>query len=1132
MKKKENNYLTWHVSAWLKQLLIIMKISLLLFILGLGTLNAKVNSQTVKVDFSLQNVSLKAAINDIETKTDYKFLYRSDLVDMNKITSIETNETTIDKLMTSLLKNTHIGYNLLGEHLIVLRPSQQLKVSGTVTDATTGETLVGVNIVVKGSTIGVVSDAKGNFSVDLPDQNAVLVFSYVGYIAQEIPVAQQSTIEVKLAPEVQVINDVVVIGYGTQKKADLTGSLSVVSSKELANVAVLDPLQALQSKASGVNITSVSGQPGAGYQIRIRGVQSINASNNPIYVIDGVIAEDMNSISMYDIDNISILKDGASSAIYGARAANGVVLITTKQGSKNEAPVISFHTYQGIQTQPNTRLKLLNSDQWLKLYKESFTNDGYTGTDLTDNMGYTDTDLEIYKDASGHYRSTDWLKKIERTGNMGYYDLSVRGGSEKSTYFTSVNYLAQEGMIKSQSAKKINFRFNSQHTIRKFIEFGNTLNLFDDNNEGLPDFNAVNASYIPNPYLQAFRKSPLSEVTRPNGTYGINQNTNVEYQWAPPTVFTDLYKRKSSSYGVIGSLYAKFNLIKGLSFTPKVSLTYQHNLYSFYTPAISLENTSDVQAISSLQKNSSDQYHWQNDYMLNYDRTFNKHNISIVAAYTQETSGREELDGYRSGIPTNSIYYLTAGDPFTQINDNSYTSWAIASYIGRINYDYDGKYLLQATVRRDGVSRFSSNHRWGVFPSYSIGWRISKEKFFAGLTNVVNDLKLRASSGTLGNANIGSDYPTAFALTPGTAILNEQLSGGFKLDNAINLDVKWETTRKNNFGIDLSLLKSKFYVTVDYFISKTTNLLYQKPLPLSVGKNSAAYINGGKFQNKGWEFELGFREKRGDFSYDINANFTAMRNKVLDLAGQDSRPEGIAVGQPFRSYYGLTTDGIVKTQAQLTAYKALSPDAELGDVMFKDINGVDANGKLTGKPDGVIDAADYTFIGKKYPDLTYGFVANVSYKRLSLQIQTQGLKGMDLPFRGITLSYFGGTPENASDVLLQRYQTTENPGGNLPRLTLNDPNGNQTFSDIWLSNASYFKISNINLSFNLPENISKRLHLKDLTVYCSVQNLYTFTKWKGGDPDVAFGGNDYISGNPADKVPQPRTWIIGLKLSL
>jgi TonB-linked SusC/RagA family outer membrane protein len=517
---------------------------------------------------------------------------------------------------------------------------------------------------------------------------------------------------------------------------------------------------------------------------------------------------------------------------------------------------------------------------------------------------------------------------------------------------------------------------------------------------------------------------------------------------------------------------------------------------------------------------------------LNYDRTFKKHNLSIVAAYTQETSANEELDGYRSGIALNSIYYLAAGEPFTEKNDNTYTAWSIASYIGRINYDYDGKYLLQATVRRDGVSRFSSENRWGVFPSYSIGWRISKEKFFEPLLNVVNDLKIRASSGTLGNAGISGDYPTALALTQETAVLNGRLSGGFTLENAINPDVKWETTRKNNFGIDLSLFKSKFYVTADYFISKTSNLLYQKPLPLSVGKSSAAYINGGKFQNKGWEFELGFREKRGDFSYDINANFTAMRNKVLDLDGQDSRTAGIVVGQPFKSYYGYETNGIVKTQAELTAYKVLSPDAELGDVIFKDNNGVDANGKLTGKPDGVIDDNDRTFIGKKYTDLTYGFVANVSYKRLSLQIQTQGLKGMDLPFRGITLSYFGGTPENASDVLLQRYQTTENPGGNLPRLTFDDPNGNQKFSDIWLSSASYFKISNINLSYNLPENICKKILLKDLTVYCSVQNLYTFTKWKGGDPDVTFSGDDYNGGNPADKIPQPRTWIVGLKISL
>ena len=1070
---KKNHYLWVHSHPTLKKLIMEFKIAVLLIVVSISNVVANPTySQVAKVTLDMENKSVEQVIDEIEKQSEFYFIFNQKQVDVNRVVDIQVKDKLITEILPELFKGTNVNYLIFDRKILLTTDPldnsilaiataaepQQNKITGIVSGKD-GSPLVGVNVVVTGTTQGTMTDINGKYSIEVPAGSKSLTFSFTGMTSQEITIGTRDQINVTMAESTFGLDEVVVVGYGTQKKSDLTGALSVVDNKDLSKIAVTDPLQGLQGKAAGVSITSVSGQPGTGFQVRIRGIQSINASVDPIYVIDGVISESMSNIDTYDIESISVLKDGASSAIYGARAANGVVLITTKHGTKNEAPVITFNTYQGVQTQPNTHLTLLNSKQWLKLNDESLTNDGYTGTALDANRGYTDADLDIYKDAQGNYRSTNWLDQISRTGRISYYDLSVSGGSEKSSYYTSINYLDQEGMIISQSAKKVNFRFNSDHKISNFIEFGNTLNLFDNSNAGFPDFTMSNSNNIPNPYLQAFRKSPLSEVKEPDGSYGINENQNVEYTWMPPTVMTDLYKRKASSAGLIGSLYLKFNLAKGLSFTPRGSLTYSHDLYSYYIPAMSLENTGDIQSQSSLTKNSTDTYHWQTDFMLNYDHTFNEaHNLSVLLAFSEEASATEDLGGYRSGIPLTNIYYLNAGDASTALNNNGYSDWSIASYIGRVNYDYKGKYLVQATVRRDGSSRFSSANRWGIFPSYSIGWRISKEKFFEPISNIVSDLKLRASSGTLGNANIGSNYPTYSSLSTYTVISNEQIVTAYTLENAINAKIKWETTKKNDVGVDVSFLKSKLNLTVDYFISKTTNMLYQKPLPYSSGVISYPYINGGEMDNKGLEFELGYREERGDFTYGISTNFSALRNKVIDLAGQDLRTEGTVVGKPYNSYFGLSTNGIIKTQAQLSAYQALSPNAKLGDVEFKDIDGYDADGNLTGKPDGVIDGADRTFIGKKYPDFTYGFVVDLSYKRFSLQIQAQGLQGITLPFTGVTLPYFyGGIPQNSSDIVLKRWNATENPNGNLPRLTRDDNNKNQQFSDIWLSDASLLK---------------------------------------------------------------------------
>jgi len=1136
MKKKLSNPIPFSKYG-IKKLLLTMKLALIIVFLSVLQVSANVYSQ-ISINLDVQNKSIREVLKSIEQQSQVRFFYSDDLLVMNDPIDIKADNENIISVLDDIFVKSPLTYKAFDNNLIVIVPRQmfqQRKINGTVTDED-GTPMPGVNIQVEGTAIGTISDVSGKFTIEVQDENSVLTFSFIGYNSQRIVVGTQTTITVKLLPDITKLDEVVVVGYGTQKKADITGSVSLVSSKDMEKTAVLDPMQALQGKAAGVNIISNSGQPGSGYSIQIRGVQSINAGVNPTYVIDGVITDNMGNINTNDIESISVLKDGASSSIYGTRAANGVVLITTKRGSRNEAPVITFNAYTGIQTASNRKLKLLTSDEWLKLDNESYVNDGLT-------RPYTNDDLVKYKDASGNYRNTDWLDVIMKNGVMKYYDLSVKGGSEKSNYFTSVNYLNQEGRIIAQKANKLNVRFNSDHKINKFIEFGNTLNLYANSNSGLPDFNGYNSSNAPNPYLQAVRKSPLSRPWEADGSYGINLDQNVEYLWAAPQAIAQEYKRTASSYGVIGNIYVKFILAKGLTFTPKVGATYNYDQTSFFTPTINIPNSEAI-AINNISKGSSNLFHWQMDYMLNYDHTFNAvHNLSALLVYSREEQKYEDLGGYRIGTPSNNIQYLNAGDPGSQTNYNGYSDWSFVSYIGKINYDYSGKYLLQATVRRDGSSRFAKENRWGIFPSYSLGWRVSKEDFFASLTNVINDFKLRASMGTLGNADIGI-YPTYSTLDARTYIFNGVMAGGYTLSTAVNKDVKWETTKKYNFGIDASMFKSKIYLTADYFISKTTNLLFQKPLPESSGKNqwNYPYINGGEIQNKGVEFELGFRDVKGDFSYDVSANLGTVRSKVVDFAGVDQEIINntvSSVGYPIWSYFGYKTNGIIKTQANLDAYKAMlySTDpaditAGLGDVWRMDVNSYDAvTGKLTGKPDGKIDAADRTIIGHRYPSFSYGLVSNMSYKRFSLQVQLQGVSGYDLPINGVTLNYFQGMPENSNRVILNRWDAVSNPGGTLPRLTRTDPAGNLAeFSDIWLSDASYLRINNINLSYDLPESICKKLYSTGIKVYCSVQNLYTFTKFIGVEPDITLG-DGYRGGIAADKMPQPRTWIFGLKVS-
>ncbi len=1138
MKKIKILQRTAFLKVCSKKNLRIMKLtSFLLFMTILNVFGSETYSQNTKLSLDMKDAPIQTVLKAIEDQSEFFFLYSSKMINVDQKVDISVEGKKINEVLDDLLAETNIKYSVKDRQILLVNKEanespemQQNRITGTVTDKN-GAPVAGANVVVTGTSQGAITDASGKYSIEVPKGSRSLTFTFIGMESKEVPIEGLTKIDVIMAELAVGLDEVVVTGYGTQRKIDLTGSVSVMSSKEFAKAPVTDALDAMQGKLAGVTIISNSGEPGAEKLIRIRGVQSWGASTDPLYVIDGVILDNMNSLSPNDVESITVLKDAASSAIYGARAANGVVLITTKRGSKGGAPVISFETYFGAQQYSDLKPTLLNSDQWLMLDKESYANAGPAALDQSPYGTQNPVDMNLFK-INGKLVNTNWLATVGQPGRIQNYDLSVSGGNERSTYFTSATYFKQDGLILNTGADRMSFRYNADHKINNFIEFGNSVNIYSTSRFG----------GVGNPYLGAIRKNPLSRPYQTDDQgklldplqYDYVRSYTMEGGDVGPLIYAKEYEDATRSYGFLGNLFLKVKLMKGLTFTPRLSIDYKTNNQSQFTPELHIQGV-ETQSINNVYKNQNYSFHWITDYMLNFDRTFNSvHNVSALFVYSQEESKYEYLSGTRYGTPNNQLQYLNAGQLENQSVYNGFEDWSFVSYIGRIGYNYNEKYFIQGSLRRDGTSRFIGANRWGLFPSVSAGWRISKEGFFEPLLDIVNDLKIRGSFGTLGNSNVGL-YPTYATLEMHTAVmgpLNSQVARpSYALGAAVNKDVKWEQTQKNDIGFDASLLKSKLTLTFDYYVSHTTNLLYGKPIPLSAGKYyytggwvypSDPTINGGEIKNHGYELTIGYHDNKGSFNWGVNGYTSIDRNEVVDLQGRNMREYGLEVGQPIFGFFGYTSNGIVKNQAILDANPYLTnPDNDfpigLGDIWTVDIN-----------KDGKITAADRGFIGKKYPNFTYGLSGNATYKQWTLQVVTYGAQGVDLNTMVDINGYFQYTSNDVTRVL-DRWEATANPNGNMPKVTKADQAGNATHtSSFWLADASFLKISNVNLRYAVPANICKKMRMRDLEVYGSVENLHTFTKYPGGEVDVTDQG---MWAQPVTKIPQPRTWVLGLKVS-
>lgn len=1044
----------------------------------------------------------------------------------------------------------------------------QNKISGTV-KTTAGETLPGVSVVIKGTTKGTVTDIDGNYQISVPDEDATLVFSYVGYDKAEVKVDGKSEINVTLKEEVSELDEVVVIGYGVQQKSDLTGAITKVDTKELKESAVLGLDQALQGRAAGVQITQNSGMPGAQSTVTIRGMGTWNDSD-PLYVVDGVPIEgDLSMVNPSDIKSIEVLKDASAAAIYGARAANGVILVTTKSGEAGESHVnVDFYT--GIQEAWNF-VDLTNAMEYREIYNYLKETTGKDPNDPRDADSFIPEDMGLL--------TTDWQKQVFRVANTTDMNVSVNGGSKKATYSITGRYYQQEGIITGTDYQKISFRANSDINVGERLKVGERFSLaMSDANEAPRGGRS--------PRQLALEADPISSVYRSQSDPFYDPDTAYwdDIEWSKsvnPVGYLERMDFERRKYPLFANAYAEYEFIEGLKFRMNGGINLMFHEFNSFAPTY-YESGFSQNNLRSLTNRTWKNYSWTWENVLSYNKTFlDKHDVSAVAGFSRQYRTVEDLQASKVDFFANDevFRYMTMGRDVVQPSDiiGRKTEVAVSSIFGRINYSYSNRYLVTASVRRDGSSRFGpqsepkfgNTARFDYFPSFSLGWKISEEDFFKENVEFVNFAKVRVGWGQLGNDRTvrGNNYPYFTFVESGTPrqnyVFNNTIVDGATVVGKSVPDVRWERSSQTNFGIDVNFFDNRITFTGDYYIKKTLDQLVAVPLPDVVGLfdnpvdpslGGNPLVNAGEVHNKGFEFVLTYRKKEGALNFDISANITRNRNEVINLGNSELNqilgPNGISYttpGHPIASFRGYKTDGLyqesefekdvngnwvllfprVDSEGNL-----MQPNAQPGDVKFKDING---DNKLTEE--------DKVIIGDPHPDFTYGLNIRANYKGFDMVMFWQGVYGNDI-YSTLVYDFLGGnSSSNFHKDILDAYGYKGNTNTDVPRLDGNQTNQNFRTSDLYIQDGSYLRLKNLQIGYTIPAEYTDFAKIQRLRVYVAAQNLFTFTKYKYGyDPEIGRGYNRYGSGQEKDNVqtlnmgidqgtyPQARVFMVGFNL--
>jgi TonB-linked SusC/RagA family outer membrane protein len=1102
-----------------------------------------------RVSIKANNERIKSVLKKIENQVAVTFTYNADLVKNRKSVTITFDSTRLSDALDQLFDHS-LSYEVVNNDQIILHPLKdsfqqssidqpvspaaifELKVAGKVLDEN-AQPLPGANVLEKGTTNGTTTDANGYFSIKVTNVNSVLVFSFIGYQSMELPVSAQTEITVQLNPDVKSLEEVVVVGYGTQKRKDLTGAVGSVDSKEIEDLAVARVDQALLGKTAGVQVKAVSGEPGVAPQIRIRGVGSISAGSGPLYVVDGFPTDNLQTLNPNDIESLDILKDASATAIYGSRGSNGVIIINTKRGKAGRSTV-TFDTYTGWQ-KIQKRPELMNAQEQARYYYDGIRNRNRDeGNDVTGPVAtwvrkVPQAVLDVL-DGRNTY-DKDALDEVLRTAPQQQYQLTAKGGNENVKYALSGEHLNQQGIIIHNDFKRYSLRANIDAQLSKRLTV--KLNL----NPSFTDARNVEASGAgtgPNDGIiaQAVMANSFYPLIDANGEYfafsGLEGSSNL----TNPLALANEVKASRKRIRFLGNINVEYKLsdelklaiLLGANLTSTKAMRFKPQIPAFFNdPAVGTDN-------------ASTSTNWLTEYTLSYNKAFGRHTISGLAGFTAQKETGESNFLTSNKYPNNLVPTLSAVSGLITNGSSDTYQWSLISYLARVNYDFSSKYYLTASIRTDGSSRFGAENKYGLFPSIALAWRISDENFLKGLT-FFSELKLRASYGETGNNNIGN-YDQYATINYERYVLGGAAIAGLAPARLANNSLTWEKQKQINIGTDVAFFNGRIGLTIDHFQSRNTDLLLNVNVPEITGFSTAVQ-NIGEVKNTGWEFTLNTVNLNNKFEWTTDFNLSTYRNEVVRLG-----PEGdpiyaslasggnvTKIGQPIGMFYGWLTDGVFMNQEELNRGPIFRPGSSIrsrvGDTRFVDISGPN------GVPDGIIDGLDQTIMGSPYPDFYYGMTNHFSYHNFSLSFTLQGSYGnkiVSVARLGV-LNTRGRVRQLASSN--NYWKSEQEPGdGQTPRP--NDaPTGNnrEPWNSRYLDDGTYLRVNTINLSYLLPGKLVQKLTLRSLRLYATATNPFLFTKNEAFNPDVSNSDSALTPGVDLNNYPLTKSLILGLNAS-
>lgn len=1084
---------------------------------------SEASPQASRFTLDLRSAPLKELLDYVEEKSDYTFLFDNTKVDVRKKISVSVKNVSIGPLLTRALDSTGIAYKMVSDTQIMLLPDaatrnslplEEKPVQGAgwqrrVTGQVSGEdgmSLPGISVVVKGSGQGVATDLDGKYEIPAGEGDT-LVFSGIGFATLEEPVNGRAQIDVQLQEDAQALGEVVVVGYGTQRRANVIGSVSQVSAQNLENRPVSQLAQALTGQMPGVTVIQRSGRPGdSGGTIRVRGVGSFGATPDALVLIDG-IPGGMNELNPDDVQSVSVLKDASSAAIYGARSANGVILVTTKTGEPGKTQ-ITYNGYVGM-NKPTELPDFVNSWEYAEMYNIASGSNSYTSEDIAMYASQSDPD---------NYPNTHFLKELlSRNGVQTGHALSISGGGEKNTYFLSAGMLDQQGVIERNSYRRYNLRLNMETSLARQLSLTTRLSgSFGERKEPLTSGNrAAGEDNLINQLIQnAVRYPAVFLGQASNGDFGVGaEGGGTPISW----LASDSYLRNPRSRAAI-NVKLDWRPLNGLTLSA---------LGGYHIGFLEMRRYQGAQRLnsevflpqSSLNQSNDKQTYRTAQFLAEYNRSLQEHRLGFLLGYAFENQVGNLLNAYRQDFPSNDYTVLDMGGAANQQSGGSDNEWAIQSVFGRFKYDYREKYLLEATLRYDGSSRFPEDNKYALFPSAAIGWRLSEEDFLKPLS-WISDLKLKASWGILGNQNIG-DYPYQAVLNSGQDYpFGGSVSTGAAYTTYRDADIRWESTQTTDIGLESGFFEGRLRFNATYFVRNTSDILFNPSSSVSTVLGvEMSETNTGEARNAGWEFELGYRGGSGDFSYSAAGNFSIIRNEVLTLGlGNVQQPNGFVgngsdlfIGYPMQLYYGYLSDGVFLDETDIAAWadqSAVTPNPQAGDIRYKDINGPD------GVPDGKVDPTyDRTYLGSEIPKYTFGLNLGFRYKAFDFKALLQGVAGVT----GQLNNYAGWAFFNLGNI--QRWQMEgrfdpENPVRypEYPRLEVitNSGTPNTQTSDFWAIDASYVRVKNLQLGYTFPEPALNKIGISRIRMYFSAENLFSFNSYREGwDPEINTQGSYY-----------------------